>query len=156
MLYEQLEKRYKLGMINNERRIVSYIRSIKAKIEEYVIANGLKKDDRSDEVVERVLRSYKKSLEKGVKQLEIGGDKSIHIVNEYNDEIDFCGKFLPDDTDNLVMIENIVRETLEEMSGIVKIGSVIGKIMKDYDNLDGKLVREAIISYVKTRSIKKE
>ncbi len=158
MKITELNEELKSALINKDEKIKSYIRSIKSKVDEYLVANRLDREKMpSDDIVISVITAYKKSLEKGVLQLEKGGDKSIDLINEYNDEVKFCGKYLPDASELEAGIEEIVNQAIEELgvSNIKQVGRVIGHIMKNHkDNkLDGSVVKSLVIKKISAMSV---
>jgi len=146
-IYERLNEELKEAMKNKNELARSYIRLIKSKLSEYLVANNL---DRSvvpeDEVLITVITLYKKSLEKGIQQLEKGGEKTINLINEYKNEIQFIEKYLPKleiDNEVLKYVDKAIQEL--NVSDIKQAGKVVGYIMKNNKGLDGKMVRELVM-----------
>lgn len=145
-IYERLNEELKEAMKTKNDLVKNYIRSIKSKLSEYLVANNL---DRTiipgDEILITVIILYKKTLEKGIQQLEKGGEKSVNLINEYKSEIQFMEKYLPElKIDNEIL--ELVNKTIQELnvSDVKQAGKVVGYIMKNNKGLDGKMVKEAV------------
>jgi len=145
-IYEMLNKELKEAMKSKNELARSYIRSIKSKLTEYLVANNL---DRSvvpeDYILVTVISLHKKSLEKGIQQLEKGGEKSVNLINEYKNEIQFVEKYLPKleiDNEVLKYVEEAIKEL--KVTDMKQAGKVVGHIMKNNKGLDGKMVKELV------------
>jgi uncharacterized protein YqeY len=151
MLYNKLNTQLKEYIKTNNVAAKNVIRSIKSKIIEYLVANRLPHDKVSDDIVIQVISSYKKSLEKAIDQLQVAGNKSIGLVNEYKTEIKFCETYLPDTNKIEAQILEIVKSAIIELnvSNIKQIGRVIGYIMKNNKGLDGRLVKKLVADRLK-------
>ena len=150
MIYHELNNELKIALREKNENVKNYIRSIKAKIDEYLVSNRLNREESpGDDIVVTVITTHKKSLEKGITQLEKGGEKSVKLVNEYKGEIEFCERYLPDTSKDNTMIETIVEETINKLgvSNIKQAGHVIGYIMKNYKNnqLNGAVVKSIVM-----------
>ena len=151
-MYAKLRKKIKNAMLTKDKETLSMARSLKSKVEEYMVANRMDRElDPDDETIVTVLQAHKKSLEKAVAQLEKGGDRSADLCKEYNMEIELCNEFLPslDDQKNKVAV--IVNLAIEEFGPVdaKSVGKLIGQIMKNNEGLDGKLVRSIIMEKIK-------
>jgi uncharacterized protein YqeY len=93
-----------------------------------------------DDVIIKVISSYKRSLEKAIEQFG-QAEKSEQIVNEYKKEIVFCNRFLPNN-DN-IDIEKIVDEAINIVGN--NVGKIMGYIMKNNKSLDGAVVKSMVI-----------
>ena len=143
-IFEQLNKKLREAMFAKDADSKNYIRSIKTRLTEYEVANGLARDIvPSDNVMVELISAYKKSLEKAIKQLEKGGEASLHLVTEYKSEIEFCDQFLPDKSEALGDLEHVVNEAISNVGD--NVGKVMGYIMKNNKSLDGSLVRAAVM-----------
>ena len=122
-----------------------YIRNIRTRITEYLVANKLPRDVApSDELVIEIISKYTKSLEKAIKLMGTGS-----LVDEYQLEIAFCSQFLPNEEDQKKEIEEKVKEVIEELNaGPKDMGKVMGIIMKN-NNFDGRIVKEIVIKQLK-------
>jgi uncharacterized protein YqeY len=148
-IYERLNKELKLAILNKDKD-KDYIRLIKSKIDEYLVANRL---DRSkvpnDEIIINVIAAYKKSLEKGIVQLQKGGEKSVSLISEYNNEIKFCEKYLPDVLDTDPEVLQIVDKAVKELdiSDIKQAGRIVGYIMKNNKDkkLNGSMIKSLVV-----------
>lgn len=143
-IYEELNTKLKEAMLAKDSVAKNYIRSIKSKLTEHEVAEGLDRDATpNDELMMTIISAHKKSLEKAIKQLEKGGESSLHLVTEYQGEIDFCSKFLPDDADLMKDVEHIVEDAIKNVGN--NVGKVMGYIMKNNKSLDGSVVKAAVI-----------
>jgi uncharacterized protein YqeY len=99
-----------------------------------------------DEVVISVLISYKKSLQKGVEQLSVGGVQAETLISEYNEEIKVCEEYIPNELEVTVQLEDIISQAIVDLSitSEKQIGVVIGHIMKNNKGLDGKLIKDLV------------
>lgn len=146
MIYDELTNMLKVAMISKKENVKNYIRAIKSKITEHCVASNLNRNEKpNDELVIKVISAHKKSLEKAIKQLERGGDKSINLIAEYKDEISFCEQFLPNEEKVINEIEKVVDEAIRQIGN--NTGKVMGYVMKNY-NYDGKLVKSVVIRKV--------
>lgn len=145
-IYEQLNNRLKDAMRAKDAETKNYIRSIKSKLTEYEVANRLNRDEMpNDKLMMEIISAHKKSLEKAVEQLE-QSERSLSLVTEYNGEIRFCEQFLPDNTEIILDIENIVNEAISAVGD--NVGKVMGYIMKNNKSLDGALVKSVVTKKV--------
>jgi uncharacterized protein YqeY len=143
-IYEQLNKKLKEAMIAKDEAVKNYVRSLKARLTEYEVANGLSRDEMpNDKLVVTIISAHKKSLEKAVKQLEKGGDASLSLVTEYKGEIRFCEQFLPDESELEADIEHIVDEAISNVGN--NVGKVMGYVMKNNKSLDGATVKAVVM-----------
>lgn len=142
-IYDQLNKMLRESLIGRDEITKNYIKSIKARLTEYCVANNMERNDTpTDDTMITVISAQKKSLEKAVKQLEKGGDRSLELVTEYKGEINFCNKFLPNEEDAKTDVEQLVDEAISVVG--TNIGRVMGHIMKNNKSLDGSLVRSVV------------
>jgi len=147
----ELNEKLKLALKQKDEKTKGYVRCVKCKIEEYLVANRLNRDEMpSDELVINVIAVYKKSLEKAIAMLEKGGDKSADLVSEYKEEVAFCEKYLPDTSEEKAAVVSIVEQAIEELgiSDVKLAGRVVGHIMKNHkdSNLNGALVKSLVIN----------
>lgn len=145
-IYKELNNELKQAMKSKDENTKKYIRILKSRVSEYLVANNIDRNvDPSDEVVSKVILSYKKSLEKAIMQFYKGGEKSCALINEYNDEIEFCSKYLPNNSQLKENINIAVDCAIKELNANIKqIGKVIGYIMKNNKDFDGRLVKEIV------------
>jgi uncharacterized protein YqeY len=145
MLYDKINKQLKEAMRNKNSQLADTLRVIKSRISEYLVQERMARDTVSDEVVVKVLFSYKKSLEKAVDQLSRGGDKAKELIAEYKMEIELCEQYLPEVQydENL---EAIVEQAIADLgvSDAKQVGRVMGYIMKNNSGLDGKVVKDLV------------
>lgn len=147
-IYERLNDELKVAMKEKNEKIKSYIRAIKAKVSEFCVA---KKTDRSknpsDNIMIRVITAYKKSLEKGIVQLEKGGEQGEDLISEYKAEILFCSKYIPNEEEQAAKILEIVDKVITDLnvSDPKRAGQVIGYIMKNNEGLDGSVVKQFVV-----------
>lgn len=143
-MYSKLNEMLKEAIRNKDEDTKNYIRSIRSKITEYCVASNINRNETpNNELVVKVISSHKKSLEKAIKQLKRGGEKSIPLIDEYNKEILFCEQFLPDEKEIIASIEKVVEEVIKEVGN--DTGKVMGNIMKNY-NFDGKIVKSVVMT----------
>lgn len=149
-IYCELNNELKIALKGKDEETKNYVRSIKAKIDEYLVANRLDREKApGDDIVAIVIAAHKKSLEKGVAQLEKGGERSAGLVGEYKGEIEFCEKYLPDASEEESAVETIVDEAIKELgvSNVKQAGRVIGHIMKTHKDiqLNGATVKNVVM-----------
>lgn len=141
LIYELLNSELKNAMRSKDDVVKNYIRLIKSRITEYEVSNKLDRNCMpDDDVVIKVISSYKRSLEKAIEQFG-QAEKSEQIVNEYKKEIVFCNRFLPNN-DN-IDIEKIVDEAINVVGN--NVGKIMGHIMKNNKSLDGAVVKSMVI-----------
>lgn len=148
-VYKQLNDELKGAIRNKDDKVKSYIRAIKAKLSEFCVAEGIDRNkEPSDNIIIEVISAHKKSLKKGIVQLEKGGEQGESLVGEYKAEILFCDKYLPSEEDQTAKILELVDNAIAELnvSDLKRVGQVIGYIMKNNKDLNGSLVKQLVIS----------
>lgn len=143
-IYKNIQKELKNAMLSKNELIKNCIRSIKSKLTEYEVKCGNRERNEmpNDSIMIKIISSYKKSLEKAIKQMELGGIDSHELIDQYNMEIEICNKFLPDDSAVVKNIEKIVDEAIKNVGS--NMGKIMGYVMKNDRLLDGSLVREVV------------
>lgn len=141
-IYEDLESKLKQALLEKNEFVKNYVRNIKSKVTEYQVANDLDRTEKpNDEMMVTVMSSYVKSLNKAVNMLNT--ENAIFLVAEYQGEIAFCERFLPDESENQVDIEQLVGEAIQAVGA--NVGRVMGHIMKNNKSLDGSLVKSVVM-----------
>lgn len=141
-IYNKLQEVLKEAMRNKNEDKKNYIRSIKARLTEHQVANNMARDVQpSDEVVVDVISSYKKSLQKAMKQLQTGSGQGDELIREYEGEVKFCEQFLPNVKD--IDMGPIIDEAISAAGH--NLGKVMSHIMKNHKGLDGGLVKREVI-----------
>lgn len=140
-LNEELKRALKSGDVN----VRDAIRMVKTKLAEKRTSPGFK-GPVTDEVVTEVIRSYIRSLEKAIEEIERGGGKESPLLAKYRFEIEYLSGYLP----RLLTEEEtrqLARQTIAELgvSGPQGVGRVVGAMMKAHkERLDGALVRRVV------------
>jgi len=143
-IYERLNSELKDSMYAKNDVIRDYIKTIKSRITERMVAKKLNRNEPpEDELVLEVIASYKKSLEKAIEEFESGGDRSAQLVLEYKKEIEFCKGFLPEKVESTVDLDMLVDEAIAAIGN--NAGKVMGYIMKNNKSLDGSAVKSVVI-----------
>jgi len=155
-LYKSLMIELRQAMLAKNYETTTMIRGIKAKVQEYQVANRLDRDlEPSNDIMVTVIQAHKKSLEKAISQLEKAGDRAADLVKEYKTEIAFCDTYLPSIEDQQTQISNLVAEAIKDLNitGLKQLGQAMGHIMKNNSGLDGKLVKETIFEQIKALTL---
>lgn len=136
-MFNKLNSRLKNAIKSNNTQEKDFCRNIKAKISEYLVSLSLPRDKVSDEVFLKVVASYKKGLEKAVEMI----GKHNELVEQYNQEINWCEDLLP----KTLGEEEVKKLVLIAIDKVGKnTGKVMGEIMKNNKGLDGKLVKKIV------------
>ncbi len=142
---ERLDEELKRALKGGERDVVDVVRMVKSRLSEKRTSPGFR-GPMTDEVAVEVIRSYVRSLEKAIEEIEGGGGAGNPILRKYRFEIEYLQQYLPqrlteDETRDLV--RRAVAET--GASGPSAVGRVIGAVMKAHrDRVDGALVRRVV------------
>jgi uncharacterized protein YqeY len=144
-IYQSLNNKLKEAMKNKDEDVKNYIRSIKSKLSEYQVANGMNRNDTpDDDVLVTVIKSHTKSLEKAITQFAKGGGSPL--IEEYNKEITFCSQYIPS-SKNSVDLGPIIDDAVICVGS--NVGKVMGYIMKNNKGLDGAEVKKAVMERLK-------
>lgn len=135
-MWNKINKIIKNSMRNKDVETLAFARNLKTKINEYLVAEKLSRNDVDDEVVIKVAKSYQKSLNKAIEELK--GD----LVEEYGREVGFCNQFVPAGPSK-EEIKALVLEAVDKV-GKNNFGKLMGYVMKNNRGLDGAIVREII------------
>lgn len=147
-MYSKLNDMLKVAMKNKDQEKLNFIRNLKTKINERLVAEKLPRDKVSDEIVGQVAQSYRKSLLKGAAELEKNAEKAIEssALNEtislYKKEAEFCEQFAPAGPSR-DEVRKIVEAAVLEV-GSNNMGKVMGCVMKNNKGLDGNMVKELV------------
>src|SRR5690606_8401792 len=121
----------KAAMRSGDKPKLSCVRQLKSKVQEEMNAPTFK-GPADDDFYRTVIKSYVKQLQKGMSDLEAGGDRSLTLRTQYQSEIDYLSGFLPQ-----LMDEAATRQLIEEKlseNGVTEakhMGRVMGLVMKD-------------------------
>ncbi len=139
---EQLAGDLKDAMRARNSDLVACVRQIKSKVQEVENAPGFA-GPKDDAFYQRVIASYVKSLEKGIAELEAGGERTAPLRQRYGAEITYLRRYLP-----ALLSEAETKEKV--LAAVAKIGArdarqvgaVVGAVMKEYKGrVDAGLVR---------------
>jgi len=147
MLYKAINDELRNAIRNKDNNIKNYTRGIKAKVSEYCVANMIEREDPTDDVVLIVIMAHKKSLEKAIEMLG-NVERAKDLIEEYNGEIKFCNKFLPDEKDVIEKVTKIIDEIVAT-NDPNQSGKIIGLVIKSCKEkgfvVDGALVKKMVI-----------
>lgn len=144
-IIETLDEELRRALKAGERDVVDVIRMIKTRLAEKRTSPGFT-GPLTDEVAVEVIRSYIKSIEKAIDEIEHGGGAENPILRKYRFEIEYLQRYLPKMLSE-EEIREIVRRVIEEMgvSGPSAVGKVMGAVMKAHrDRVDGAVVRRIV------------
>lgn len=144
-MVERLDEELKRALKAGERDVVDVVRMVKSRLSEKRTSPGFQ-GPLTDEVAVEVIRSYVKSIEKAIEEIEKGGGAGNPILRKYRFEIEYLQRYLPqrlseDET------RDLVRQAIAETgaSGASAVGRVMGAVMKAHkDRVDGALVRRLV------------
>lgn len=143
-MWNKIREIMKTSMRNKDAETLSFARNLKTKINEYLVAEGLSRDEVADETVEKVATSYQKSLKKAIRDFEQSDtDNAKELVETYTKEVEFCAQFVPDVGESRDTIKVLVEKAVEEL-GTNQFGRIMGHVMKNNKGLDGMLVKEIV------------
>jgi hypothetical protein len=139
----------KTAMKRKQADRVGCIRQVRSKIQEAANAKGFS-GEVDDALHLKVIGSYVKSLQKGIEELQGGGDRGAELRDKYQAEIAYLEQFLPKLLDEAAT-RAIVEATIAELgiSDSKQSGRVMGAVMKAHKGeldpgLTRKLVDEAL------------
>lgn len=148
MLYDEINNRLKQAMRNRDTIVMESLRSIKSRLTEYLVQHKLDRNVISDNTIIDVLMAHKKSLTKAIDQLSFAANnKTDSLINEYKAEIKICEEYLPNESQVIMQLENIISNAIMDLnvSDKKQAGRVIGYIMKNNSGLDGNIVRKLVL-----------
>jgi len=158
-VHQKMNEELKNAMKTNNENIKNYTRSLKSKLTEFCVANKIDRNTLvEDNILISVIISHKKSLEKAI-ELFGKDEKAKELIKEYESEIKFCEKFLPDVKDELNEISKKVISIIEELkvTDTKQIGKVVGNIMKYFKDInksvDGAVVKKLVIEELNKRGL---
>lgn len=146
---QQLQEDLKDAMRQKQADVVATIRQAKSKIQEAVNAKDFS-GELNDELCQKVIISYCKSLEKAMSELESAGERSLPLRTKYAAEISYLRRYLPellDEKASLALVQAAVAALPARDPKFA--GKVIGQIMKEHKGkvdagLTKRLVDEAL------------
>ena len=131
-LLEQINKELVQAIKARDSLRVDSLKMVKTKLAQKKTSKGFS-GELTDEVVQEVIASYVKEIQKALKELEAAGDKDSDLVKKYQFEVEYLSKFLPSKLGE-EETKKLVQQAIEE-TGALSIkdkGKVMGKIMKSY------------------------
>lgn len=141
---EQLDILFKQALKDNDVRTKNFIRQLRAKVGEHLLAQGLPRDSDDEAVWQKVTGIYRKSIAKAVELMERRGAGDSELVETYKFEIDFCDRFLPQPKTK-EEIRVIVEEKIAELGATdpSQVGRVVGAVLKgaDQGTIDARLAK---------------
>jgi uncharacterized protein YqeY len=143
-MWDKLNNIIKESMKSKDSQTLSFARNLKSKVNEYLVAEILPRDQVKDDVVQLVASVYQKSLKKAI--LEFGkssSDSATDLIKTYTAEIEFCNQFVPDDSESKEKVRELVRAAIKEVGG-GHVGKLIGFVMKNNKGLGGALVKSIV------------
>lgn len=143
-MWNKLNIIIKESMRSKDSKTLSFARNLKTKINEYLVAEILPRDQVKDEVVQSIAVIYQKSLKKAVAEFEKSDSENArNLAQTYTAEIEFCNQFVPDDSESRDRVKELVLLAIQEL-GRGHAGKLIGHIMKNNRGLDGALVKAIV------------
>lgn len=150
-IQDDLRKKLTEAMKAKDLRTANVIRMINTRIMERRTAKGFS-GEVDDALVRDVIATYKKSLEKGIAELEAAGERGADQIEDLRFEIDFCSQYLPRPLGE-DEVRAAVAEAVRELgaSDPKMAGRVVGAVMKAHKgrveaSLVKRLVDEALAS----------
>lgn len=128
---EDLRKQLTAAMKAKDLQTANVIRMINTKVMEKRTAKGFS-GQVDDALVQEVIASYKKSLDKAAAEFRTVGDKGAEQLAELEFEIEFCKRFLPQPLGE-EEIRAAVVAAAEELGKDPKMaGRIMGAVMKQH------------------------
>ncbi len=139
-LYSQIKEDLVAAMKAKQADRLSVLRMVKKAIDDERIASGDRESEPADELVQKVIKTYKKQLEDSLKDFEAGGREAD--ATAVKGEIDTVSTYLPEEMGD-DQIDAIVKEVLAEIPDDQRdFGRVMGSVMKKVaGQADGNRVR---------------
>jgi len=143
-IFEALNNTLKEAMLARDQKTLDVVRAIKARLAEYQVTNGLDRSKIPDDIhMIKVLRAYKKSLERGISQLKKGGEAARPLINSYKEEIEFCELYLPDAAAQKEAIVKVIDDAMKSPD-LRNVPVLIKHIMTSNPHFDGKIVKDIV------------
>jgi uncharacterized protein YqeY len=139
----KLDEDLKNGMRAREQDKVACIRQLRSKVQEAQNAPDFK-GPADDAFYQKVIGSYVKSLEKGIAELSVAGERSKPLCDRYAAEIAYLQQYLPKLLDE-AGTRALVDGALAKHTGPKNVGALVGVIMKEHKgSVDPALVRRLV------------
>jgi uncharacterized protein YqeY len=131
-LEQELDETLKRAIKAKDARRADAVRMLKTRITERRTAKGFT-GTVDDAVVQDVIGSYRKQLQKALAEYEKVGERGAAQVDQLRFEIEFCAQFLPKRMDEDA-VRAIVRERIATlgMSDVKQVGRLVGDVMKTH------------------------
>ena len=142
---EQLNDDLKNSMRSKATDTMACIRQLKSKVQETVNAKGFS-GPVDDALYQKVIGSYTKSLEKGITELAVGGERTQALRDKYAAEIAYLNKYLPKTLDEAQTL-SLVQAAVATLStpDPKQAGKIMGMVLKDHKGeVDSALLRSLI------------
>jgi uncharacterized protein len=144
-IQERLDTDLKNGMRAKDADRVACIRQVRAKAQATTNEADFK-GPTDDAFYMKVISGYIKSLEKGITELAVGGDKSLPLRKKYEAEIAYLSQYLPrrmSEPETRILVQEAIGKL--SATSTKDTGKVMGAIMKDHkDSVDATLVKQLI------------
>ena len=134
------------AMLNKDARRRDVIRQVQTEITLARSESGYD-ESKDDEVVQGVIESYSKRMQKSIAEYEGYGDRGAEMADKLKFEVDYLSRWMPqklDEAETRSLIEAKIAEL--GVAGDEKAaGRVTGMIMKEHkDDVDGALVNRLV------------
>jgi len=141
---EQLDVLFRQALKDNNVRTKNFIRQLRAKVGEHLLAKGLPRDSADEEVWKQVTGIYRKSIAKAVELMQRRGAGDSELVETYKFEMEFCDSFLPQPKTKeevQALVEAKVAQL--EVTDASEVGRVVGAVMKEAEQgtVDARLAK---------------
>lgn len=139
---EQIKQSKNNALRSGNKKEKNVAQSILSQIDDYIIDNGLPRQIYPDDISEKVIKKYHKSIGKALKTIEDNGKGDCELADDYRFELEYCKKFLP----NLLSDSQVKDIVIKELNknNIKHLGQAVGHIMKNYKGLDGNVVKNIV------------
>ena len=142
-LGEDIDKLLREAMLAKNLRTADVLRMLKTRITERKTSAGFS-GDVDDALVQEVIATYVKQLQKSLVEYEKVGDRGAEAVDSLRFEIDYCNRFLPKklgEPETKALVEEAIGDL--GASSARDAGRVVGKVMKGHrDQVDPALVKK--------------
>jgi len=142
---ETLDGLFKEALRASDTRTKNFIRQLRSKVAEHLIAKGLPRDSAEDDIWLDVTATYRRSIAKALELMERRGAGESELAQDYRFEIEFCDRFLPPPK-TAEEIRKLVSAKIEELeAGPGDAGRVAGAVVEDAPKgtVDGRLAKRA-------------
>lgn len=146
---QTLDQQLKEAMRAKDKAKVACIRQVRSKLQEAQNQPDFR-GPTDDALLQQVIASYVKQLEKSVTELAAGGERSLSLRTQYAEEVSFLRQFLPAQLDAQAIKKLAAAQIAKDnVTDVRQAGKVVGALMKAHrgqlDAAKAKAVVQALL-----------